>query len=115
MEENKKTNWLLVENGTRGEREVSWVKNKTYDDIFNYMVGVVEYYYGIGNYSKEYIEETYNVISNKDIGLEYNLNDEEWIGYYREDKVKELVGLDLDKEENKDIIYNVIDKVEGIR
>ena len=111
MEENKKTNWLLVETGTRGEKEISWIKNKTYDDIFD--LGGIDYYYGIGNYSKEYIEETCNFNSNKDIGLEYNLNDEEWIGYYREDRVKELVGLDLDKEENKDIIYNVIDKVEG--
>ena len=125
MRENK-SNYLYVEFGSRGEKEViEWREDKSFKEIEE--IGKEEYeenkeeILNCGEDEEEieemeeYIEEFCCYYSKEGVGVEYTLNEECGVGYYNEDVVKELIGVDLDKlsEEGWKIVYNVIDRVEG--
>jgi hypothetical protein len=127
MEENKKTNWLYVEFGSRGEKEIiEWREDKSFKEIEeickdNYNEGVNEILRGgeddeERNELFEYIEEFCCYSSKEEVGVEYMLNEECGIGFYNESIVKELRDVDLDKlnEEGWKMVENVIDRVNGI-
>ena len=119
MKENK-TNWLYVEFGSRGEKEeIKWVNDKTFDEIVK--IGEEEYEENRkeimssddGGY--EYFDEFCCWSSRLDVGVEYMLNEECGVGYYRESVVREVIGVDLDKlnEEGWKMVDNIIDRVDG--
>jgi hypothetical protein len=126
MKENK-TNWLYVEFGSRGEKEIiEWREDKSFKEIEeickdNYNEGVNEILRGgeddeERNELFEYIEEFCCYSSKEEVGVEYMLNEECGIGFYNESIVKELRDVDLDKlnEEGWKMVENVIDRVNGI-
>ena len=126
MKENK-SNWLYVEFGSRGEREViEWREDKSFKEIEergkdDYDEGIDDILEGGENDAEreeclEYIKEFCCYSSKEGVGVEYMLNEECGIGYYNESIVRELVGVDLDKlnEEGWRIVDNVIDRVNGI-
>ena len=126
MKENK-TNWLYVEFGSRGEREViEWREGKSFKEIEER--GKDDYDEGIDEILKggeehdwkveclEFIEEFCCYSSKEGVGVEYMLNEECGVGYYNESIVKELRDVDLDKlnEEGWKMVENVIDRINGI-
>ena len=126
MKENK-TNWLYVEFGSRGEREViEWREDKSFKEIEESCKE--EYEEGIenileGGEDEEEKEELLEVIeefccysSKEGVGVEFGLNEECGFGYYNESIVKELRDVDLDKlnVEGWKIVDNIIDRVNGI-
>ena len=126
MKENK-TNWLYVEFGSRGEREViEWREDKSFKEIEESCKE--EYEEGIenileGGEDEEEKEELLEVIeefccysSKEGVGVEFGLNEECGFGYYNESIVKELRDVDLDKlnEEGWKMVDNVIDRINGI-
>ena len=60
------------------------------------------------------IEEFCGFVVKEDVGVEFSKNEELGCGYYREDLVSELVGKDLNDENNFDLIEEVNDRVSGI-
>jgi len=122
MKENK-TNWLYVEFGSRGEKEViEWregsykeIKESSREDFEVYKENLIDESW-VKESVLEYIEEFCMYSSKEGVGVEYSLNEEEGVGYYNESLVRELVGVDLDKlnEEGWKIVENVIDKIDGI-
>jgi len=130
MKENKKTNWLFVKFESRGEKEVSWIKDKTFKEIEEsckekYKKNIEEEMWGIEDDEREEcleeIMEFCNYSSKEGVGVEYGLSEESRVGYYNESIVKEMMEVDLDKlnEEGWDSKYikyvdDVIDKIDGI-
>ena len=122
MKENK-TNWLYVEFGSRGEKEViEWregsyreIEERGKDDFEAYKQNLIDESDEVSE-TVEYIEEFCMYSSKEGVGVEYSLNEEEGVGYYNESLVRELVGVDLDKlnEEGWKMVENVIDKIDGI-
>jgi hypothetical protein len=122
MKENK-TNWLYVEFGSRGEKEViEWregsykeIKESSREDFEVYKENLIDESW-VKESVLEYIEEFCMYSSKEGVGVEYSLNEEEGVGYYNESLVRELVGVDLDKlnEEGWKMVENVIDKIDGI-
>ena len=122
MKENK-TNWLYVEFGSRGEKEViEWregsykeIKESSREDFEVYKENLIDESW-VKESVLEYIEEFCMYSSKEGVGVEYSLNEEEGVGYYNESLVRELIGVDLDKlnEEGWKIVENVIDKIDGI-
>lgn len=122
-----KSNYLYVEFGSRGEKEViEWREDKSFKEIEE--IGRGEYVENREEILKggedeeerkgllEYIEEFCNYSSKEGVGVEYMLNEECGVGYYNEDVVRELREVDLDKlnEEGWKMVENVIDRVDGI-
>lgn len=118
-------NYLKIEVGSRGEiEEVKWFNNKTFKEIVE--IGKKEFedsneellsFYKEDGEEEEglsYIEEFCSFVEKEDVGVEFTLNEESGIGYYREDLVKELVGKDLDDEKNFELIEEVNGRVSGI-
>jgi len=122
MKENK-TNWLYVEFGSRGEKEViEWregsykeIKESSREDFEVYKENLIDESW-VKESVLEYIEEFCMYSSKEGVGVEYSLNEEEGVGYYNESLVRELVGVDLDKlnEEGWKMVENVIDTIDGI-
>jgi len=122
MKENK-TNWLYVEFGSRGEKEViEWregsykeIKESSREDFEVYKENLIDESW-VKESVLEYIEEFCMYSSKEGVGVEYSLNEEEGVGYYNESLVRELIGVDLDKlnEEGWKMVENVIDKIDGI-
>ena len=122
MKENK-TNWLYVEFGSRGEKEViEWregsykeIKESSREDFEVYKENLIDESW-VKESVLEYIEEFCSYSSKEGVGVEYSLNEEEGVGYYNESLVRELIGVDLDKlnEEGWKMVENVIDKIDGI-
>ena len=122
MKENK-TNWLYVEFGSRGEKEViEWregsykeIKESSREDFEVYKENLIDESW-VKESVLEYIEEFCMYSSKEGVGVEYSLNEEEGVGYYNESLVRELIGVDLDKlnEDGWKIVENVIDKIDGI-
>jgi len=122
MKENK-TNWLYVEFGSRGEKEViEWregsykeIKESSREDFEVYKENLIDESW-VKESVLEYIEEFCMYSSKEGVGVEYSLNEEEGVGYYNESLVGELIGVDLDKlnEEGWKMVENVIDKIDGI-
>jgi len=122
MKENK-TNWLYVEFGSRGEKEViEWregsykeIKESSREDFEVYKENLIDESW-VKESVLEYIEEFCSYSSKEGVGVEYSLNEEESVGWYKESLVRELIGVDLDKlnEEGWKIVENVIDKIDGI-
>jgi len=122
MKENK-TNWLYVEFGSRGEKEViEWrkgsykeIEEKGKNDFEAYKENLIDESW-VKESVLEYIEEFCSYSSKEGVGVEYSLNEEESVGWYKESLVRELIGVDLDKlnEEGWKIVENVIDKIDGI-
>ena len=122
MKENK-TNWLYVEFGSRGEKEViEWregsykeIKESSREDFEVYKENLIDESW-VKESVLEYIEEFCMYSSKEGVGVEYSLNEEEGVGYYNESLVRELIGVDLDKlnVEGWKIVENVIDKIDGI-
>jgi len=122
MKENK-TNWLYVEFGSRGEKEViEWregsyreIEERGKDDFEAYKQNLIDESDEVSE-TVEYIEEFCMYSSKEGVGVEYSLNEEEGVGYYNESLVRELIGVDLDKlnEEGWKMVENVIDKIDGI-
>ena len=122
MIENK-TNWLYVEFGSRGEKEViEWregsykeIKESSREDFEVYKENLIDESW-VKESVLEYIEEFCMYSSKEGVGVEYSLNEEEGVGYYNESLVRELIGVDLDKlnEEGWKMVENVIDKIDGI-
>jgi len=122
MIENK-TNWLYVEFGSRGEKEViEWrkgsykeIEEKGKNDFEAYKENLIDESW-VKESVLEYIEEFCSYSSKEGVGVEYSLNEEESVGWYKESLVRELIGVDLDKlnEEGWKIVENVIDKIDGI-
>ena len=122
MKENK-TNWLYVEFGSRGEKEViEWregsykeIKESSREDFEVYKENLIDESW-VKESVLEYIEEFCMYSSKEGVGVEYSLNEEEGVGYYDISLVGELIGVDLDKlnEEGWKIVENVIDKIDGI-
>ena len=122
MKENK-TNWLYVEFGSRGEKEViEWregsyreIEERGKDDFEAYKQNLIDESDEVSE-TVEYIEEFCMYSSKEGVGVEYSLNEEEGVGYYDESLVRELIGVDLDKlnEEGWKMVENVIDKIDGI-
>jgi len=122
MKENK-TNWLYVEFGSRGEKEViEWregsyreIEERGKDDFEAYKQNLIDESDEVSE-TVEYIEEFCMYSSKEGVGVEYSLNEEEGVGYYNESLVRELIGVDLDKlnEDGWKIVENVIDKIDGI-
>ena len=121
----KKNNWLYVEFGSRGEKEViEWregnykdIKESSREDFEVYKENMLDESDEEDKESVlEYIEEFCNYSSKEGVGVEYSLNEEEGVGYYNISLVRELIGVDLDKlnEEGWKIVENVIDKIDGI-
>ena len=126
MKENK-TNWLYVEFGSRGEKEViEWREDKSFKEIEEsckevYEEGIVDILEGGEDEEEkeellEFIEEFCCYSSKEGVGVEYMLNVECGFGYYNESIVKELRDVDLDKlnEEGWKMVENVIDRINGI-
>jgi len=124
MRENK-SNWLYVEFGSRGEKEIiEWregsfkeIEESSREDFEVYKQNMLdESDEEEVSEVKEYIEEFCNYNSKEGVGVEYSLNEEEGVGYYNISLVRELIGVDLDKlnEEGWKIVENVIDKIDGI-
>ena len=124
MRENK-SNWLYVEFGSRGEKEIiEWregsfkeIEESSREDFEVYKQNMIdESDEEEVSEVKEYIEEFCNYNSKEGVGVEYSLNEEEGVGYYNISLVRELTGVDLDKlnEEGWKIVENVIDKIDGI-
>jgi len=124
MRENK-SNWLYVEFGSRGEKEIiEWreggfkeIEESSREDFEVYKQNMLdESDEEEVSEVKEYIEEFCNYNSKEGVGVEYSLNEEEGVGYYNISLVRELTGVDLDKlnEEGWKIVENVIDKIDGI-
>jgi len=122
MKENK-TNWLYVEFGSRGEKEViEWregsyreIEERGKDDFEAYKQNLIDESDEVSE-TVEYIEEFCMYSSKEGVGVEYSLNEEEGVGYYDISLVGELIGVDLDKlnEEGWKMVENVIDKIDGI-
>ena len=122
MKENK-TNWLYVEFGSRGEKEViEWregsyreIEERGKDDFEAYKQNLIDESDEVSE-TVEYIEEFCMYSSKEGVGVEYSLNEEEGVGYYDISLVRELIGVDLDKlnVEGWKIVENVIDKIDGI-
>ena len=125
MKENK-SNWLYVEFGSRGEKEViEWregsykeIEEKGKEDFEAYKQNLIDENDEEEEREEclEYIEEFCSYSSKEGVGVEYSLNEEESVGWYNESLVRELIGVDLDKlnEEGWKIVENVIDKIDGI-
>ena len=124
MQENK-SNWLYVEFGSRGEKEViEWregsfkeIEENGRNDFEVYKQNMLDESDEEDKESVlEYIEEFCNYNSKEGVGVEYSLNEEESVGWYNESLVRELIGVDLDKlnEEGWKIVENVIDRIDGI-
>lgn len=124
MRENK-SNWLYVEFGSRGEKEViEWregsfkeIEEDGRNDFEVYKQNMLDESDEEDRESVlEYIEEFCNYSCYEGVGVEYSLNEEEGVGYYNESIVRELIGVDLDKlnEEGWKIVENVIDRIDGI-
>ena len=120
-----KSNWLYVEFGSRGEKEViEWregsykeIKENSREDFEVYKENMLDESDEEDKESVlEYIEEFCMYSSKEGVGVEYSLNEEEGVGYYNESLVRELIGVDLDKlnVEGWKIVENVIDKIDGI-
>jgi hypothetical protein len=124
MRENK-SNWLYVEFGSRGEKEIiEWregsfkeIEESSREDFEVYKQNMLDESDEEDRESVlEYIKEFCNYNSKEGVGVEYSLNEEEGVGYYNISLVRELTGVDLDKlnEEGWKIVENVIDKIDGI-
>jgi len=122
MKENK-TNWLYVEFGSRGEKEViEWregsyreIEERGKDDFEAYKQNLIDESDEVSE-TVEYIEEFCMYSSKEGVGVEYSLNEEEGVGYYDISLGGELIGVGLDKlnEEGWKMVENVIDKIDGI-
>ena len=124
MRENK-SNWLYVEFGSRGEKEIiEWregsfkeIEENGRNDFEVYKQNMLDESDEEDKESVlEYIKEFCNYNSKEGVGVEYSLNEEEGVGYYNISLVRELTGVDLDKlnEEGWRIVDNVIDRINGI-
>ena len=120
-----KNNWLYVEFGSRGEKElIEWregsykeIEESSREDFEVYKENMLdEVDEEEVSEVKEYIEEFCSYSSKEGVGVEYSLNEEEGVGYYNESIVRELIGVDLDKlnVEGWKIVENVIDRIDGI-
>ena len=118
-------NYLKIEVGSRGEiEEVKWFKNKTFEEIVE--IGKKEFEdnkeWMLGEYRKDeeeeeglsYIEEFCGFVVKDNVGVEMSKNEELGCGYYSEDLVSELIGLDLEDEKNFNLIEEVNGRVSGI-
>jgi hypothetical protein len=120
-ESKMKKDWLKVVDGSRGEiEEVSWIKDKSFDEIVEMgelmfketiedMVGGVD----DKEMMKLYVDEFCVMSSKVGKGVEMSLNEESGVGFYDEDIVSKLKGVDLDDEEKYLEVCGVIDEVVG--
>lgn len=122
--ENKmKKDWLKVVDGSRGEiEEVSWIKDKSFDEIVE--MGELMFKENVDGIlsgcdeedekvMKLYVDEFCVMSSKVGKGVEMSLNEESGVGFYDEDIVSKLKGVDLDDEEKYLEVCEVIDEVVG--
>jgi len=122
--ESVKKDWLKVVDGSRGEiEEVVWIKDKSFDEIVKIgekmfkenVDGLLsgcddedEYEMSVG-----YVDEFCGMSSVRGKGVEMSLNEESGVGFYDEEIVSKLKGVDLDDEEKYEEVRGVIDEVVG--
>ena len=114
-----KKDYLKVEEGSRGEIEyVEWVLGKTFNEIVE--IGKKEFDGNVKFLSEDikedgelYVEEFCTFVKKKGVGVEFTLTEESSIGYYSEDVVKELRGVNLWSDKNYDLIEEVVNEVRG--
>jgi len=113
------SNYLKVVFGSRGELEVvEWVEGKSFEEIremgreeFEINKKWLDMEMEDGG---EYSEEFCGYSDMKDVGVEYVVNEEESVGYYNENIVKGLIGLDLNDGCNFDKINEIVFDVDGV-
>jgi hypothetical protein len=122
--ESMKKDWLKVVDGSRGEiEEVSWIKDKSFDEIVKIgekmlkenvdgILSDVENEEDVKNV-KLYVDEFCGMSSKEGKGVEMSLNEESGVGFYDEEIVSKLKGVDLDDEEKYLEVRGVIDEVVG--
>jgi hypothetical protein len=121
--ESMKKDWLKVVDGSRGEiEEVSWIKDKSFDEIVKIGEKMLkENVDGIlsgcdeedEKVMKLYVDEFCGMSSKEGKGVEMSLNEESGVGFYDEEIVSKLKGVDLDDEEKYLEVCGVIDEVVG--
>ena len=112
-----------IEVGSRGEiEEVSWIKDKSFDEIVKIGEKMLkENVDGIlsgcdeedEKVMKLYVDEFCGISSERGKGVEMSLNEESGVGFYDEEIVSKLKGVDLDDEEKYLEVRGVIDEVVG--
>ena len=119
-----KKDWLKVVDGSRGEiEEVSWIKDKSFDEIVKIgermmkenvdgILSDVENEEDVKNV-KLYVDEFCGMSSKEGKGVEMSLNEESGVGFYDEGIVSKLKGVDLVDEEKYLEVCGVIDEVVG--
>ena len=119
-----KKDWLKVVDGSRGEiEEVSWIKDKSFDEIVKIgeemMKENVDGILSVGEDEEDvknmklYVDEFCGMSSKEGKGVEMSLNEESGVGFYDEEIVSKLKGVDLDDEEKYLEVCGVIDEVVG--
>ena len=122
--ESMKKDWLKVVDGSRGEiEEVSWIKDKSFDEIVKIGEKILkENVDGLMSCGEDeedekvmklYVDEFCGMSSERGKGVEMSLNEESGVGFYDEEIVSKLKGVDLDDEEKYLEVRGVIDEVVG--
>ena len=122
--ESMKKDWLKVVDGSRGEiEEVSWIKDKSFDEIVKISEEILkESVDGLMSCGEDdedvknmklYVDEFCGMSSERGKGVEVSLNEESGVGFYDEEIVSKLKGVDLDDEEKYLEVCGVIDEVVG--
>ena len=122
--ESMKKDWLKVVDGSRGEiEEVSWIKDKSFDEIVKIGEEILkENVDGLMSCGEDeedekvmklYVDEFCGMSSERGKGVEMSLNEESGVGFYDEEIVSKLKGVDLDDEEKYLEVRGVIDEVVG--
>ena len=114
-----KKDWLKVVDGSRGEiEEISWIEGKSFDEIVKIGEEMVkENVDGLMSdcgdeedveMMKLYVDEFCGMSSKEGKGVELSLNEECGVGFYDEEIVSKLKGVDLDDGVVDEVINEVV-------